>query len=201
MATDEKKLEDFVYTQNDATKVSLGKGKVGGYIFAGASTLTPPTDASSDLPTGMVNLGYVSEDGITNSLETDSEDVKDLNGDVVMSTITSRKETFKFKLLETQINSLKEVFGQSNVTETTTTTLKKTTVKSNSTPYDSRLYVMEFVLTGSRKMRVVVPLGKISELGDKVYSAGEAIGYEVTITCSPDANGNTAYMYIEETIA
>ena len=43
---------------------------------------------------------------------------------------------------------------------------------------------------------MVIPSGKVIELGDVVCKDDEAIGYEVTLAASPDASGNTAYEYI-----
>lgn len=182
---------------NDSSNVSVGKGKVGGYLLSAPVGTTLPTDASTALDAAFKNLGYVSDDGITISRETESDDFKDLNGDTVLTVITSIKDTFNFNLIETRTDALKEIYGQSNVTETTSTGTKKITINQKGEELPQRVYVMEFVLSGGKKMRKVVPLGKITELGDQSYKSGEAIKYEATVTAAPDSDGNTMYTYIE----
>ena len=179
--------------QNNTANVSVGKGKVGGYCFTAPAGTSLPSDASTALAGAYVNLGYISEDGLTNSISTDSSEIKDWNGDTILTVISSRTETFQFTLVETKVDVLKEVFGASNVTEAG----GKVTVKSNNSAYPIKPYVFEVVLTGNRIERIVLPAGQITELGDMSYQAGEAIGYEITVTGTPDSSGNTSYRYIE----
>ena len=54
---------------NNEAYVSTGKPKVGGAVYAGATNLTLPTNATSDLPSGFTCLGYCSEDGLTNTTD------------------------------------------------------------------------------------------------------------------------------------
>ena len=53
------------------------------------------------------------------------------------------------------------------------------------------------VSTGGKKKRIVIPNGKVSEIGDIVYTDGDAVGYELTIAAFPDTSGNTHYEYIK----
>ena len=53
------------------------------------------------------------------------------------------------------------------------------------------------ILRGNIAKRVVIPRGKVSEMGDVVYKDNEVIGYELTITCLPDSDGNTHYEYLK----
>ena len=73
------------------------------------------------------------------------------------------------------------------------------TVKHNAKDRSPRVYVFDFELTDGRRQRTVIPNGKVTEVGETVYNSTEAIGYEVTVTCSPDANGDSVIEYIEST--
>ncbi|WP_417556244.1 phage tail protein [Microbacterium sp.] len=179
---------------NNASNVSVGKPKASGGIYSAAITETAPTDATTALAATFKGLGYVSDAGLTNTIETSSEKITEWGGDTVLTVRTSRDETFKFTFIETNADVLKEVYGQSNVTVTEET--GDIAVLHNAAELDQRLYVFEIAMTGKRVKRIVVPLAKVDEVGDVVYAAGEPIGYEVTLATSPDAAGNTAYEYI-----
>ena len=104
---------------NNEAYVSTGKPKVGGAVFVGATSLTPPTDAVTALPAGFAGMGYVSEDGVTQSQEVNSEEVKAWGGDTVLVTEDDKSETWKLTFIEMMnINVLKEIYGATNVTGT-----------------------------------------------------------------------------------
>lgn len=178
----------------NSSNVSVGKPSAAGGIHAGdPDEVTAPTDCRSALPSGLEGLGYVSEDGLSNAIETDTQDITAWGGDTVLTVRTSRKETFTFKFIETNEAVLKEVYGPENVTVETNGDIA---VLHNSKELPQRLYVFEILLTGNRVKRIVVPRANVQEIGEVLYADGEAIGYEVTLGAMPDDEGNTAYEYI-----
>lgn len=173
--------------------VSTGKPAASGAIFVGERGKNLPTDAKTTVNAAYMKLGYLSEDGIANSVSTESESIKAFGGDTVLVVNTGREETFKFTLIQSaDPDVLKTVYGTANVT----TTSDLTTVKHNALEREVKTWVFDVLMTGNRKKRIVVPAGKITEVGDVVYKDGEAIGYECTVTAFPDAEGNTATEYI-----
>ena len=101
---------------NNVANVSTTKGVSGGYFFSAPSTSTAPTNFSTDLPADFVCLGYISEDGVAETIETDTTNLKDMNGDDVYTVMSSRTETIKATLLEVAVPALKEIYGQDMVT-------------------------------------------------------------------------------------
>ena len=176
-----------------ATNVSVGKPKAAGGIFVDTPGGTLPTDATSALPVTAVGLGYVSDAGLVNGVEINTEDVVAWGGDTVLTIRTSRSETFSWTFIETNAAVMKEVYGPDNVTGTDGTGL---TVLHNNKELPSRVYIFEVLMTGNRVKRIVVPNAKITSVGDVSYVDGEPIGYEVTLGAFPDASGNTAYEYV-----
>ena len=177
-----------------ATNVTVGKPKVGGAVHWAPLETTLPTSATASLNAAFVDLGYVSEDGLTNNNSPESDTVKAWGGDTVLSLQTDRPDTFSLTLLEAMnADVLKTVYGSDNVVEDASGNL---TVKATAQDMPSGVWVFDMILKGGRAKRIVVPNGTISELGDIVYKDDEAVGYNITITDVPDTDGVYHYEYI-----
>lgn len=177
-----------------STNVSAGKPKVAGAIFMAPIGTTLPTDSTTALNSAFVELGYASEDGVTNSESRESETIKAWGGDTVLKPFTGKEDTFSFTLIEAlNVNALKLVYGDSNVTGDLTNGI---TIKSASEDLESHSFVIEMVLNGAVK-RIVIPSAKVTEVGEITYADGEAIGYDTTLTAVPDATGATHYEYVK----
>ena len=177
-----------------ATNVTVGKPKVGGAVHWAPLETTLPTSATASLNAAFVDLGYVSEDGLTNNNSPESDTVKAWGGDTVLSLQTDRPDTFSLTLLEAMnADVLKTVYGSDNVVADASGNL---TIKATAQDMPSGVWVFDMILKGGRAKRIVVPNGTISELGDIVYKDDEAVGYNITITDVPDTDGVYHYEYI-----
>jgi len=181
---------------NNALNVTTGKPKIGGAIFRAPIGTALPTDATTALNVAFVGMGYVSEDGVTNSTDMEMENIKAWGGDTVLNVLTSKDDTWAFTLIEAMnLEVLKTVYGADNVTGTLETGI---TIKANATPQDAYAYVIDMIFNNDCLKRVVIPSANVTEVGDITYADGEAVGYETTLTCTPDAEGNTHYEYIKK---
>lgn len=182
---------------SNAGYVSAGKPKIGGAVFRAVKGTTIPTDATSALDAAFKSLGYCGEDGLTNSNTPESDKIKAWGGDTVLSIQKGKEDTFKFKMIESMnAEVLKAVYGSVNVAGEKVDT--GIAVKANSADMEEASWVFDMILKGGVLKRIVVPSGTISEVGDITYKDDDTIGYEVTITATPDENGNTHYEYIQK---
>lgn len=181
---------------NTAGNVSAGKPALNGAVYRAASGTTLPTDATTALSADFKCLGYCGEDGLVNSNSPSTTDIKAWGGDTVLSIQEEKTDTFQVTLLEVlNADVLKAVYGSTNVSGTLSTGV---TITANAKEAEEGVWAVDMLLNSSTVKRIVIPKGKITEIGDITYSDSDPIGYEVTIKALPDASGNTHYEYIKQ---
>lgn len=180
--------------KNSTSNVTTGKPKIGGSVFRAPAGSTLPTDAISQLDAAFKNLGYISDEGVTNSTSIESEEIKAWGGDTVAQPQTGKTDTFQMSMIESlNIEALKTYFGDENVTGDKETGIK---VVCNSKELEPASWVIDMIATGNIPHRIVIPNAKPSELEDITYVDNEATGLGITLTALPDNDGNTHYEYI-----
>lgn len=151
---------------------------VTGEISVGATSAAAPTTTSSAL-TGFSGLGYVSEDGVTESRERSTNDIKAWqNADTVRTVVTEANLSYTFRLIETNADTLELFYGVTGEDGMVVVPAQTGGRKS---------FVID-VVDGTELLRIYIPQGEVSEVGDVVYASGEAIGYEVTVRAYPDTD-------------
>lgn len=178
------------------TNVSAATPGVSGAIYRAPLGTSLPSDATTTLGAGYVELGYVSEDGLVNTNSPETENIKEWGGTDVLNVLTEKTDEWQCTLIEVlNVNVLKAIYGANNVSGTLSTGI---TVTANTDEQEEAIWVVDMVMRNGVLKRVVIPNGKISELGDITYKRDEAVGYEITLTGLADTYGNTHYEYIEE---
>ena len=167
--------------KNNVANVSSAKGVKGGYIFTAPAGTALPTDYKTALPAAWKCLGYISEDGYVETLDTDSEDIKDMNGDLMASPQTSRVESAQLTLAEIKAATLKVMYGSDNVKDEE----GMITVKHNGNSDETWPAVLELVLKDGRRWRTL--------------AVGELAARALTVKYITDDAGNTCYDYIQST--
>lgn len=175
--------------------VSAFKPKVAGGIWRAVLGTTLPTNATDELDPAFKSLGYISEDGITNSTDIDSDTEKAWGGDTVNTINNGETDTFQYKLIETlNIEAIKDAYGDENVTGDLESGI---TVKKNSKERVGHSYVVEMIGKNGVIKRLVIPEGILTDFDDISYVTSESAGYTITLTASADKDGNSHYEYIQ----
>jgi hypothetical protein len=169
---------------NNTADVSTVRGVVGGYFF-----YLPSADAESVLPTNLttpldaswINGGFISEDGFTESLDSDTPDpIVDMNATTVDQPSGTHTETIELTLISINKDSLGLEHGIANVTDENG---MLTAVHDWSTAFDTEYsLVFELVLKNGRRWRKVVKHAKVTELGDFEGKSDSVGGRSVKLT-------------------
>ena len=175
--------------------VAVGKPKAGGAIHVAPSGTTLPTDATTALDAAFVNLGYVSEEGLTNSNSAAVETIRAWGKNIIYSK-DGDDETYSWTLLEVlDANVQKFIRGADNVTIAEGGAMSVQVRRPPArTQMEENVIVVEMILH-NRAVRHVIPRGVITEVGEVSYVDDDTVGYQVTVTALADANGNFHYEY------
>ena len=178
----------------DVTQVTAGKPKVGGHIFRAPIGTALPTDATTALNEAFIDMGYASEDGMTNNNSPESTTINAWGGTPVLVIQESKEDNFGLTFISAEnLEVQKMVYGATNVSGSSFST--GVSVTANAKELEEYSYVIEMIARGNIAHRVVLPKAKPTEIGEITYSDTEALGYEVTLGCAADAAGNTHYEY------
>lgn len=184
---------------NNTKNVTVGKPKVGGAVYMAPEGTTLPTTATEALDAAFVAMGYISEDGVTNSVARTVENIKDWGGETVMNPQTEKTDTFQMKFIEAlNFNVLKATHGDDNVSGTLEDGI---VVRENAKELNRYVWVIDTILNEYAVKRIVIPEGKITEIADVVYKANEVLGYDATMTAYafPAYEGDTHRELIQGT--
>ncbi len=178
----------------DRENVSAGKPKIGGAVWVAPVGTELPTDTAGSLNAAFKDLGYCSDDGVTNTNSPETESQNAWGGDTILEMQKAKEDTFKMKLVEAlNVDVLKTVYGKENVEGTLAEGIK---IKANNKEAEQYSWVIDMILRKAVK-RIVIPTASIKELGDITYKDDESIGYECNLSASPDSEGNTHYEYMK----
>jgi hypothetical protein len=167
----------------DSSKVRVA---VTGVIAVAPTGSTAPTTASSVMAVAFKDLGYVGEDGVTETRDRSSDSIKAWqNADIVREVITEANLTYQFVMIETKKETVELFYGA------TVNTTDGSLIVVPANTGGRRAYILD-VIDGDQFIRTWIPQGEIIEVGEQVYANGEPIGYEVTVRAYPDASLTTA---------
>jgi hypothetical protein len=187
---------------NTASNVTAGTPKVAGAIYTAlvSAGLTLPTDTDANLAEGFECVGYISEDGLKRAKEITSESIKAWGKDVVMRTRTANDTSLTFKMIEYLNKVVQQVaHGAENVTGDLATGM---TIKDKpSFKGEKRVWVIDQIMTGGVKCRLVIPCAVVTALAEVAYKDNEAVGYDTTLGTIADTAGVAVYEYLKRPAA
>jgi hypothetical protein len=158
-----------------------------GAVYSAPLNTSRPANAVQSWPTGWVDLGWLSDDGITEAYNDDSNEIKAWQGGTTVRRVISGSEaTLEFTCIETKPDVV-ELFHKSG-------TIAAGVLEVMAPTGDERMFGLD-VLDDDTYLRIVIPRGELTERGDVTYKSDEAVGYPMTITAYPGDSGLVLYKY------
>lgn len=185
---------------NTVGNVVAGKPQVTGGVLMGPIGTALPTDVTTALNEALVFGGYVSEDGLTENADRSTDKIRAWGGDTVKVVQTEFSLTYEFTYIEAvNADVLKTVYGSDNVTTTPATGEAGTlqAVRVNSAVLPHQVFVFE-IRDGDARIRIVVPDGQVTTVGEITYVDDNVVGYPVTVEAYQDTDGANAYKYLTD---
>lgn len=154
--------------------------------------ITAPTDASTALAAGFLQVGAISSDGLSEATSQDRTDIFIWQGNALARRIPGQyTKTFTFAAAETSLLNLGIQYPGSTVTATT----EGASVAEKPPATDIRAWVLHGMDGATRAQRVYLPKAEVTERGDVVWSSENVTVYEWTLSAYVDDTGVVAYRY------
>lgn len=167
----------------DASKVEVA---VTGAVYLAPLGTPLPGNSADPLDDAFKNVGYLSEDGITETPEEDNQEIRAWqNGDVVRRVMTSHEIQYGFTMIETNEVSLKAYYGNY---------AGDGDVRITGDQLPRQMMVIE-TIDDDKVRRRVVPVAQVIERGEVQLTNSEETGYEVTVTGFPDGENVKVYIW------
>jgi len=164
----------------DSDNVRVG---VSGAVYVAPTDTTGPTDSSTALDVAFTDLGYVSADGITETIDRSTNQIRAWqNGSLVREVTSEGTYSVELTFIETSQAVLELYYGSS---------ITSGALDGDPTSTGGRKSFVVDVVDGDIVERIYIPAGEITSLGERTIATGEAIGYQVTITAYADAGSTT----------
>lgn len=148
--------------------------------LTGAAYVAPvgtplPTTIGEALDAAFVDLGYISDDGVTIKPSLDAKEITAWqNEDIVRRTVTRTHEV-SFTAIETNVEVLKLAYASAATVSGSTTTF-------NVGSADGKRALVIDCVDGTSMVRHVMGVVQLTDVGDLKYKNGDPVGYEMTLS-------------------
>lgn len=193
MAVDAKKV--LVGTPDQLTTGAILNAPVGTEL----PTLDDVKPSGVTLDEAFVDAGYANEDGLTLTPDMSTSTIKEWGGAVVRTVLEEFNGTLAFTLIQTDEASLKMAFGDDHVTSEAATAEHGNQLMAaiGARLPEQKAWVFK-MKDGAARMLVLVPIGQVTALDEVTFNATDPVGWAVTLSTSPDENGNSIYILTDD---
>lgn len=173
-----------------------------GAILTGPETDTIPETIDDFVATGLLDSGYVSEDGVTITPSESTESIKDWSLKVIRKILTEFEGTIAWTHLELSAEAARNYFGDDNVEVVAATAEHGTQTRMALAGEQREIKSWYFkIKDGNRRALVMVPHGQVTERGEIPLVASGPVTLPVTLSTYPDSAGKSIYIFTDDGVA
>lgn len=162
-------------------------------------TLADLTPQGVKLDRAFKDGGYVSSDGITLTPELSTTDITDWSGNLIRRAPELFNGTITWKMIETANETFEMAVGSQFVEARSADATHGNQVAASFgarlSPVRSWVFKMK---DGDARMLIVVPRGQVTAMEEIVFNATEPVGWSLTLSTYPDAQGNNIYILTDD---
>lgn len=153
---------------------------VSGAVYVAPTGTSGPVYSDDALDEDFQDLGYVSSDGIAESIDKSTTQIRSWqDGSLVREIVSEGTYSVSLTFIETNEDVVELYYGAS---------LSSGVMSIDPRATGGRQSFVIDVIDGTAIERTYIPSGEITSVGERTLASGEAIGYEVTITAYADAS-------------
>lgn len=185
----------------DISKVLVGAPDQGvtGAIFDAPVGTPLPQSATAQLDGKFSSSGYVDKDGVTLAIDRSTTEIPDWSLKTIRAVLEKFKATLSWNESQMSKESLGHAFGEGCVHVEKATAdhgeRTKLDVRAELPPVRSWVVNMK---DGKARMRIVVPLGQVTDVDELKFVANDAIKLPITLTTYLDEHGTNVYIYTDD---
>lgn len=164
-------------------EVLLGLGNATGMFFHAPAGTKLPAGPFDTLDDAWTKAGDISEDGISFKMDRSTKDLKNWAAKVKRTIMEDHSETVDAPVMDTTEESLKTIFGASNVTKTAATSTASAKISVNmsaSSLPDPEAYLF-LMKDGDAGIMLGCETGQITEISDLDFTPSDGITWKATI--------------------
>jgi hypothetical protein len=164
---------------------------VTGAVYVAPTGTSGPNYSDDTLNVAFKDLGYVSADGITETLDKSTTQIRSWqDGSLVREIISDGTYSVSLTFIESNEDVVNLYYGG------TTSVGGIITIDPRSSG-GRKSFVID-VIDGNNIERTFIPQGEITAVGERTLASGEAIGYEVTVTAYADSSSTVVTKWFTE---
>ena len=178
---------------------SPDQATTGAILSAPVGSVEVPTTIDDFSPSGVKDSGYISEDGLSISINKSFTEIKDWSLAVIRKLVSEYSGELSWSHVALDRQSWENFAGEGNVEweDATTEHGNRGVISFNADESARKTFIFK-IKDGERRLLVFVPEGQVDGSGSLNLKSGEAVGLEITLKTFPDKEGNHFYIIFDD---